>query len=93
MATHSSILAWEITQTRGAWRTTVHGVAKEIQQQRQRSREGEGSEQGVGRGEGGEGRGMGGIEDISRGRLAHLASWWQVQTASLQATCQYPETQ
>ena len=30
MATHSGILAWEIPQTeKGAWRATVHGVAKE----------------------------------------------------------------
>ena len=28
MATHSSILAWEIPMDRGAWRTTVHGVEK-----------------------------------------------------------------
>ena len=28
MAIHSSILTWEIPQT-GAWRATVHGVAKE----------------------------------------------------------------
>ena len=28
MATHSSILAWRTTWNRGAWRTTVHGVAK-----------------------------------------------------------------
>ena len=28
MAIHSSILAWEISWTRGAWRATVHGVAK-----------------------------------------------------------------
>ena len=27
MATHSSILAWEIPWT-GAWRATVHGVTK-----------------------------------------------------------------
>ena len=27
-ATHSSILAWEIPWTRGAWLATVHGVAK-----------------------------------------------------------------
>jgi len=27
MATHSSILAWRIPQT-GAWRATVHGVAR-----------------------------------------------------------------
>ena len=29
MATHSSILAWEIPWTEGAWRATVHGVAKQ----------------------------------------------------------------
>ena len=28
MATHSSILAWEIPMDRGAWRATVYGVAK-----------------------------------------------------------------
>ena len=28
MATHSSILAWEIPMDWGAWRATVHGVAK-----------------------------------------------------------------
>ena len=28
MATHSSILAWRISIDRGAWRATVHGVAK-----------------------------------------------------------------
>jgi len=28
MATHSSILAWEISMDRGAWRATVQGVAK-----------------------------------------------------------------
>ena len=28
MATHSSILAWRILMDRGAWRATVHGVAK-----------------------------------------------------------------
>ena len=28
MATHSSILAWSIPMNRGAWRATVHGVAK-----------------------------------------------------------------
>ena len=28
MATHSSILVWRISMDRGAWRTTVHGVAK-----------------------------------------------------------------
>ena len=27
-ATHSSILAWKIPWTEGAWRATVHGVAK-----------------------------------------------------------------
>ena len=27
-ATHSSILAWGIPMDRGAWWTTVHGVAK-----------------------------------------------------------------
>ena len=27
MATHSSILAWKIPQ-KGAWRATVHGIAK-----------------------------------------------------------------
>ena len=30
MATHSSILAWRIPMERGAWRTTVHGVTKEL---------------------------------------------------------------
>ena len=29
MATHSGILAWEISLIEGAWRATVHGVAKE----------------------------------------------------------------
>ena len=30
MATHSSILAWRINpMDRGAWRATVHGLAKE----------------------------------------------------------------
>ena len=29
MATHSSILAWEIPWTEGDWRATVHGVSKE----------------------------------------------------------------
>ena len=29
MATHSSILAWR-TPWRGAWRATVHGVAKDL---------------------------------------------------------------
>ena len=28
MASHSSILAWRIPMDRGAWRATVHGVAK-----------------------------------------------------------------
>ena len=28
VATHSSILAWRIPIDRGAWRATVHGVAK-----------------------------------------------------------------
>ena len=28
METHSSILAWRILWTRGAWQATVHGVAK-----------------------------------------------------------------
>ena len=28
MATHSSITAWSILTDRGAWQTTVHGVAK-----------------------------------------------------------------
>ena len=28
MATHSDILAWKIPIDRGAWRATVHGVAK-----------------------------------------------------------------
>ena len=28
MATHSSIFAWRIPVDRGAWRTTVHGIAK-----------------------------------------------------------------
>ena len=27
-ATHSCILAWKIPTDRGAWRATVHGVAK-----------------------------------------------------------------
>ena len=29
MATHSSILAWEIPLDRGAWWAAVHGAAKE----------------------------------------------------------------
>ena len=28
MTTHSSILAWKNPMDRGAWRATVHGVAK-----------------------------------------------------------------
>ena len=28
MATHSSILAWRIPMSGGAWQGTVHGVAK-----------------------------------------------------------------
>ena len=28
MATHFNILAWKIPMDRGAWQTTVHGVAK-----------------------------------------------------------------
>ena len=28
MATHSSILAWEIPMNRGAWRAMVHGVTR-----------------------------------------------------------------
>ena len=28
MATHSSILAWRLLMDRGAWRVTVHEVAK-----------------------------------------------------------------
>ena len=28
VTTHSSILAWRIFMDRGAWRATVHGVAK-----------------------------------------------------------------
>ena len=30
MATHASILAWEISMDRGAWQATVHGVIKEL---------------------------------------------------------------
>ena len=29
MATHFSILAWRIPMDRGAWRATVHGVARD----------------------------------------------------------------
>ena len=32
MATHSSILAWRIPMDTGAWRATVHGVAKSQEQ-------------------------------------------------------------
>ena len=28
MATHSSLLAWRIPWTEGAWQATVHGVTK-----------------------------------------------------------------
>ena len=28
MATHASILAWQIQWTEGGWRVTVHGVTK-----------------------------------------------------------------
>ena len=28
MAAHSSILAWEIPWTEGAWQATIHGVAQ-----------------------------------------------------------------
>ena len=28
MATHSSVLVWRIPVDRGAWKATVHGVAK-----------------------------------------------------------------
>ena len=30
MTTHSSNLAWRIPVDKGAWRATVHGVAKEL---------------------------------------------------------------
>ena len=30
MATHSSTVAWRIPMDRGAWRATVHGVAKSL---------------------------------------------------------------
>ena len=30
MTTHSSNLAWRIPMDKGAWRATVHGVAKEL---------------------------------------------------------------
>ena len=35
MVTHSSILAWEIPWTEGAWRATVHEVTKESDTTRQ----------------------------------------------------------
>ena len=35
MATYSSILSWEIPMDRGAWRATVHGVAKSYMTQDQ----------------------------------------------------------
>ena len=37
MATHSSILAWRSPQDRGAWKATVHGVAKNQTQLRRLS--------------------------------------------------------
>ena len=37
IATHSSILAWEIPMDRGAWQTTVHRVAKSWTQLKQLS--------------------------------------------------------
>ena len=30
MATPSSLLAWRVPMDRGAWRATVHGIAKEL---------------------------------------------------------------
>ena len=30
MATHSSILAWEVPLDTGAWQATVHGLTKEL---------------------------------------------------------------
>ena len=30
MATHSTIFAWDNPMDEGAWRPTVHGVAKEL---------------------------------------------------------------
>ena len=38
MATHSSILAWRIPMGRGAWRATVHGVAKSQTRRRDKVR-------------------------------------------------------
>ena len=37
MATHSNILAWRILMERGAWRATVHEVAKSQTQRKQLS--------------------------------------------------------
>ena len=37
MITHSSILAWRIPMDRGAWRATVHGIAKSRTQLKQLS--------------------------------------------------------
>ena len=37
MANYSSILAWETHEQRGAWRATVHGVAKSQTQLKQLS--------------------------------------------------------
>ena len=42
MATHSSILAWEILRT-GAWRATVHRVAKSWTQMKRLGIHGEGN--------------------------------------------------
>ena len=30
MATHSSILAWEIPMDKGVWWATIHGIKKEL---------------------------------------------------------------
>ena len=38
MATHSSILAWEIPMNRGAWQATVHGGHKESDMTKQAMR-------------------------------------------------------
>ena len=32
MTTNSSILAWEVSWTEGAWQATVHGVTKDLTQ-------------------------------------------------------------
>ena len=37
MATHSSILAWRIPWTRGAWQAIVHGIAQSRTQLKQLS--------------------------------------------------------